>query len=454
MHADHQAVHYPTAQISKSRSELLTTPKAVDYQLCQKLSVSGLFVSPNVPLLLRSMSVSANAKYPLDEDEWAAAQTEEVTALRHMMNDEILRRRASERNGGLNCEFDPSDPLGQKRMCGMHIHLRIIFSNGTAWLARILRHNYTSFSDDFSNLCLKSECATLKWLEDINVPSPKLYDFGLRNEPENKVGVAYMLIEELPGTPLLLPSPSEEQLRKLYKSYADILCTIYKYPIDQIGALSLQPDCTICIGPIVGDRSGTFSQIGPFSNAREYYTTWAEKYLEMICDHQLFTPYSVNAYLIFKYLKELAQQGQWNAFESSIDNGPFFSEHMDDKSDHILVDKDYNVTGVIDWTFARAVPMQGWASPGDRILAEAIQTRDKYLARFVGGPDLVRRFSFALGMGMCMSWDEAVDLFRGLISTAEGIGSEFDWDVWRQNRIAQWAGDGRLQALLLELGEI
>lgn len=280
-----------------------------------------------------------------------------------MMNDEILRRRASERNGGLNCEFDPSDPLGQKRMCGMHIHLRIIFSNGTAWLARILRHNYTSFSDDFSNLCLKSECATLKWLEDINVPSPKLYDFGLRNEPEIKVGVAYMLIEELPGTPLLLPSPSEEQLRKLYKSYADILCTIYKYPIDQIGALSLQPDGTICIGPIVGDRSGTFSQIGPFSNAREYYTTWAEKYLEMICDHQLFTPYSVNAYLIFKYLKELAQQGQWNAFESSIDNGPFFLKHMDDKSDHILVDKDYNVTGFIDWTFARAVPMYAAFGP-------------------------------------------------------------------------------------------
>ena len=279
------------------------------------------------------------------------------------MNDEILRRRASERNGGLNCEFDPSDPLGLKRMCGMHIHLRIIFSNGTAWLARILRHNYTSFSDDFSNLCLKSECATLKWLEDINVPSPKLYDFGLRNEPEIKVGVAYMLIEELPGTPLLLPSPSEEQLRKLYKSYADILCTIYKYPIDQIGALSLQPDGTICIGPIVGDRSGTFSQIGPFSNAREYYTTWAEKYLEMICDHQLFTPYSVNAYLIFKYLKELAQQGQWNAFESSIDNGPFFLKHMDDKSDHILVDKDYNVTGFIDWTFARAVPMYAAFGP-------------------------------------------------------------------------------------------
>ncbi|CAG8889965.1 unnamed protein product [Penicillium egyptiacum] len=93
----------------------------------------------------------------------------------------------------------------------MHIRLRIIFSDGTAWLARILRTNYTSFPDECSNLCLKSECATLEWLKDINVPSPKLFDFGLRNDPENDVGVPYMLIEELPGTPLLSLSPSEDQ---------------------------------------------------------------------------------------------------------------------------------------------------------------------------------------------------------------------------------------------------
>ena len=33
-----------------------------------------------------------------------------------MVKDEILLRRASERNRGLGCELDPSDPLGQKRM--------------------------------------------------------------------------------------------------------------------------------------------------------------------------------------------------------------------------------------------------------------------------------------------------------------------------------------------------
>ncbi|KAJ5832207.1 hypothetical protein N7474_000518 [Penicillium riverlandense] len=409
---------------------------------------------------------------PLDDNAWTAARVQELKALRGMINVKNLLRRASERNGDLPCELDTSDHLGEKRMGGMHVHLRIIFSNGTTWLARVLRQNYTSFSDDFGNLCLESECATLKWLESMKVPAPQLHDYGLRNDPSNEVGVAYMLIDELPGTPLLYLKPSEDQLRKVYKRYAEILCVIHEHPFEQIGCLSFQSDGNIGIGPIVGDRTGTFSQMGPFRCAREYYATWAEKYLDIIYDRQLFTPYSVNAYLIFKYLKELAERGRWNAFELSIDDGPFFLKHMDDKGDHILVDEEYNITGLIDWTFARVVPFyeafgpslltaemsdiyQGRAgqSRNDKLMIESIQTKSNSLARFADGPDLVRRFSFGLGMGMNMSWSEANALFRGILSTATGIDLEIDWEVWRQSRLFQWANDARLQALLINTGE-
>lgn len=100
-----------------------------------------------------------------------------------MINNENLLRRALERNKSLYCRLDPADPLGEKRIGGMYIYLRVIFSDRTAWLARILRQNYTLFLDNFSNLCLKSGCATLEWLKDMNVPLPKLYDFGLLNDP-------------------------------------------------------------------------------------------------------------------------------------------------------------------------------------------------------------------------------------------------------------------------------
>lgn len=133
-------------------------------------------------------------------------------------------------------------------MGGMHIQLRIRFSNGTTWLARILRHNFSSFSDEISNAIINSECATLKWLEKIDVLSPRLHDYGLRSDPRNRVGVAYMLIDELPGTPLLLKEPSDKQFRKVCSQWADILGAFRTRPFEQIGSLSFQSNGEIFVG--------------------------------------------------------------------------------------------------------------------------------------------------------------------------------------------------------------
>ena len=282
-----------------------------------------------------------------------------------------------------------------------------------------------------------------------------------------------MLIDELPGTPLLLKEPSNEQLRKVYDQWADILCVLQMHPFEEIGSVCFQSNGDISVGPIVGDRTGTFSQMGPFRNAGEYYSTLAEKYLEMICDGQLFSAYPVNAYLIFKYLKDLADSGRWNAFESDLDDGPFFLKQMDDKGDHLLVDDEYNITGIIDWTFARVVPAYEAFGPSlltadtndlftgkagrsfqDTIMVEVLQSRDNKLGRIAHGPDLVRRFSFGLGMGMGMSSEEANALSQGIISTATGIiPLGLDWEVWRLDRLYQWAADSRLQDLLRLQGE-
>ena len=94
-------------------------------------------------------------------------------------------------------------------MDGIHAHLRILFADGSAWIARLLRHNFTSFADKLSNDILLSECATPKWLETVDVPSSLLHGYGLRNDPYNDVGVAFMLNDELPGQWLQLPSLSQ-----------------------------------------------------------------------------------------------------------------------------------------------------------------------------------------------------------------------------------------------------
>ena len=75
----------------------------------------------------------------------------------------------------------------------------------------------------------------------------RLHDYGLRNDLCNKVGVAYMLIDELPGTPLLLKEPSNGQLRKVYDKWAGILCVLQTHPFDKIGSLCFQPNGEISL---------------------------------------------------------------------------------------------------------------------------------------------------------------------------------------------------------------
>jgi hypothetical protein len=37
---------------------------------------------------------------------------------------------------------------------------------------------------------------------------------------------------------------------------------------------------------------------------------------------------------------------------ASVTDDKFYLKHADDKGDHILIDEDYNITGISDWEFA------------------------------------------------------------------------------------------------------
>ena len=121
--------------------------------------------------------------------------------MRQRTNDVALQQRLSEASGGKKFRLNEDDPLGREMMGGMHVHRQVLFDDGTMWLVRILRETYTSFDDKLSNQILLSECATLEWLENIDIPTPRLHDYGLRGDPNNLVGVGYMIIDELAGQP-------------------------------------------------------------------------------------------------------------------------------------------------------------------------------------------------------------------------------------------------------------
>lgn len=396
----------------------------------------------------------------LDDEAWLAAQTRELTALRDKTNEAALLQRVRQLSGRRQCHLDENDPVGRSLMGGMHVHRQIFFNDGTVWLVRILRENYTSFGDQLSNDILLSECATLRWLEAIDIPTPKLHGYGLRGDPNNAVGVAYMLMDKVPGKPFVSELASQEQKRKVWDQWAEVLRTLEKHPFTKLGSLTFEG-----VGPVACDRTGTLPPIGPFNTARDMYSAWTQSYLDLIADRQLFSSFSVDAYLIFDHLLSSVRDGQWLTKWEHLNEGPFFLKHTDDKGDHILVDEDFNITGIIDWTFARIVPPYEAFGPSlisadnnllfdgkvglsvdDQALGQLLKL--KGLTHVFFDSDEMRRFFLGPGIGLGPTNEEAIALFNAIIGTFETNSHEWNWRQWKAARLRELSKNPQLSALI------
>ncbi|TQS33948.1 hypothetical protein Golomagni_05692 [Golovinomyces magnicellulatus] len=314
-----------------------------------------------------------------------------------------------------------------------------------------------------TNQILLSECATLRYLETIDIPTPKLYDYGLRGDSDNNVGLAFMLIDKMPGNPYGSIIATPDQKAQVLSEWASILHKLSTHPFPHIGSLQLQKDDAIAVGAIASDRTGTLPCIGPFVSALDYYSSWAIEYANLIADGQIFTQFPADAYLMFKYMAQQSKSGSWFQHWQELNSGQFFLKHMDDKGDHIMVDKNHHIVGIIDWTFARVVPAYEAFGPSlvsadnndlfsgrhgisseDAILGKAMLDLGCKYADFTKDP--LRRFMFGLGMGLGMSKEEAICLFTALISTFED--TTMDWEEWRHQRLQDWQDDGILLSLL------
>lgn len=350
----------------------------------------------------------------------------------------------------------------------MNLHLQIEFENGDKWLARIIRRNYTSFSNDLTNTILKSEYATLRWLESVNIPASRVFAYGLQGDPENVVGAAFLLVTEVPGTPYLTLDPTAEQQTKVFGQLASYFKILKGHPFPKVGSLYMPDEHELAhVGPIASDRTGTLLPIGPFNSAPEYYTVWCEAYLNLISTRQILTSFSVDVYLMFRYMKDLATLGKLSLSTSLYDDGPFYLKHMDDKGDHILVDGHFNITGFIDWTFARIVPFYEAFGPSlfaasmddiyagivrmgerDILFAQEMKTIDQDMASLWEGEDKVRRFLLALGTGLEPSWEQVLDLFKAVLKVAGEDLVNFDWHRWKGKHLAAYLDDPSLQPLI------
>lgn len=298
---------------------------------------------------------------------------------------------------------------------------------------------------------VRSEYATLKFLETTAVPAPRAFTFGIPSEgTDHGIGVCFLLMEELSGRPW----DGQGDTAKVWKGLADIFAELEKHSFDKAGSLSVEsPDDIPSVSATASDRFVCLDPYGPFKTSAEYYTAWAEQYLALIADGQLYPQFPIKAYLVYRFLQD-------NATQLSDSEDTFFLKHVDDKGDHLMVDEDLNITGIIDWQMARVVPRReafalslvsadmralcdGIVSLGakDLELSNALSEKGVGLARYTGD-EKVRRFFW--GLGLESDWDCALPLANAILQV---FGVEQSWDEWKEIALKRYKGDERLKAL-------
>ncbi|KAI0502843.1 hypothetical protein F5B22DRAFT_44568 [Xylaria bambusicola] len=394
----------------------------------------------------------------------------EIDRLRSMINDAAVCRHASELNGGRSCHIEHSSKVEPGALMGCaNYHARIRFHDGSpSWLMRVPRiaSAAVGLPVSLADYLVRSEYATLNFLETTAVPAPRAFSHGIASDgTDYGVGVSFLLIEELPGRPWIGQGVSgkdatRDEKLKVWNAVADILAELEKHPWPKAGSLCLQSS-SIGISEVASDRFVVLTPQGPFDTALSYYTAFAEQYLALIADDQLYTEYPVDAYLVYRFLKDNAVQLAQGASEARAPE-KFFLKHVDDKGDHILLDENLNITGVIDWQMARLVPRREAFGPslvtadmsalcqgevslsGDDIaLADALKER--------GSPELAncmvdekaRRFFW--GLALEPKWSYALPLANAILKV---FGVDQEWVTWREVALRDYETDERLKALI------
>lgn len=395
----------------------------------------------------------------LDDGAYHALVASEIARLRAQINEKAVCELASSLNDGKPCTVEhPTEVVGSGALTGCaNYHARVRFDDGSpSWLMRVPRVSgfAVGFPVSLAEYLIRSEYATLKFLEDTAVPAPRAFSFGIPSQgTDHGIGVCFLLMEELTGQPW----DGRGDTAKVWKGLAGILAELEKYPFPKAGSLYVEsPDDAPSVSATASDRFVCLDPYGPFETSPAYYTAWAEEYLALIADGQLYPQFPVEAYLVYRFLQE-------NAAQLADSEDEFFLKHVDDKGDHLLVDQDLNITGVIDWQMARVVPRrEAFAlslvsadmnalcgghvslSKEDVALGSALREKGSGLARYTGD-EKVRRFFW--GLGLEPEWACALPLANAILRI---FGVEEGWDEWKEGALKRYERDERLRALVSE----
>ncbi|RDL39360.1 uncharacterized protein BP5553_03700 [Venustampulla echinocandica] len=273
----------------------------------------------------------------------------------------------------LTCSIDST-----KFASGMNnVVVELRFSDSEYWIARI-RLPTNPIHDAAVEASIRSEITTINLVSSrTSIPIPKVY--GSDVSTTNPFGFRYILMEALPGH---VPDSSfaktvpQSKWDKVAEQFADYYFQLSNLRFDHIGSLSSGLDTAdeLSIAPYNGS--------GPFSTSLEYFHNTRKKQTRAIKSaHGNDEQWSTAAWILEQALPAMVVE--------EYVRGPFPLCHMDLHYGNILVDDDYNITGIIDWSDAQTVPLERFIItpefamfPGlsDEKSAPSIAFREKFAA--------------------------------------------------------------------------
>lgn len=398
----------------------------------------------------------------------ALAEIAEIAALWSRVNvGALCARAATLRNVAchVNPDHNPKNRLSV--MGGLNFHVPLTFADGVAWICRIRQNNITSTPTAHTNSLILSEVATYRFLATkTKIPVPAVHDFAI-DSPANPVGVGYILMDQLSGTPLTEHTLTDEQKRRVMEQMSDVYAQLSQHPFSKIGCL-LNPDDLTAVGPVLeestvdADADGNLLLLGPFESAREYRVALIQHQLDLILRRESYIKNRIDAHLIHRWLLD-------DVLERFSEPGPFFLKHMDDKGDHILVNAAFDIVGIIDWEWAQTTtPAEAFGAPvylldhpryysGDNNLgddevafASLLAVRGEAdLAGFINGGRVQHRLAHCITGGEPGNFEvlqtDFISLLRIILPPTE---APITWDQWRAGAWERYAQDSELQRLL------
>lgn len=346
---------------------------------------------------------------------------------------------------------------------GQNCNIDIQFEDGVIWLARIRLTDALIPPKPTQAYIFQSEVFTLKYLESTLVPTPKLFHFADESS-ENPVGVPFMLIEKMEGSPLEWDTTTSVQKTKVLEQLADIFLALEEHPFRSTGSISSESGSSKVCGfaqPQLFDFPDF--PLGPFKDLESSLRAMIAQQKNLIATGEVST-LGVDNYLSFCWREDMVQE------VVSLHNGAgFYLKHFDDKGDHILVDKDFNITGIIDWEFASLEPKAlAFSSPcmlwpvGDffagsnRLSSEEMEfagiferRQRKDMAQIVRNGRKMQRYLFPIGGGLAQEYEEFEAMFHGLQAAwADDNSQLIPYKTWKDMALKRYAGDEQLVSLL------